>query len=473
MTENVNRGPFGFMEKYLMNPLTKLSQTQIVRAIQATGITTIPFTIVGSLFLVFNILPTAIPALQSFFEGTFFRFSDLYMVANKATMGVLALYFTIALGYHYTRIMVEDNDGLDLDPIYGATLALFGFVMTIPQIVWQDGYMTIVHSLNEEAPIVNGWALGGDGVSRFGSIGVFVGIIIAILAVHIYKFCVERNIVIKLPKAVPSGVASSFTALIPTFIVAFTVLILNSIFIFMGTDIFEAIQLPFTFASNLTGSWLGFMIILFLIHALWSVGVHGATIITSMVNPILLNNMALNASGQAQATLAGEFWNAYAYPGGSGSTLMLTIFMATMCKSQQLKILGRTSTVPAIFNINEPIIFGVPMIYNPDMLIPFILAPMVAGSIGYWATEFGFVRPIVAQMPWPTPVGIGAFISTGDWRAIIVAVVAVLAAGLVYYPFLMRFDKKLRNEELEKEKLLASGASGQEEENLDEFFSLD
>lgn len=473
MSENANSGLFAFMEKYLMTPMTKLSQTQLVRAIQATGVTTIPFTIVGSMFLVFNILPTAIPALQSFFESTFFRFSELYMLANKATMGVLALYFTIALGYHYTYIIVEDNQDLDLDPIYGATLALFGFIMTIPQIIWEDGYMTIVHVVSEEEMIINGWALGGDGVSRFGSIGVFVGIIMAIIAVHVYKFCIEKNIVIKMPAAVPAGVANSFTALIPMFILAILVLLINALFIFLGTDIFQAIQLPFMFVSNLTGTWLGFMIILFLIHALWSVGVHGATIISSIVNPILINNMAMNASGDAHATLAGEFWNAYAYPGGSGSTLLLTLMMATICKSEQLKILGRTSAVPAIFNINEPIIFGVPMIYNPDMLVPFILAPMVAGSIGYWATELGFVRPVIALMPWPTPAGIGAFVSTGDWRAIPVALLSVLGAGLVYYPFLKRFDNKLKEEELHKAAELAANGSDDAEAALDDFFILD
>lgn len=469
MSENKNSPIFNFLEKYLMNPLTKLSQTQFVRAIQATGVTTIPFTIVGSMFLVLNILPTAIPPLQGFFENTFFRFSDLYMLANKATMGILALYFTIALGYHYTRVMIEDDEKLSLDPIYGATLSLFGFIMTVPQITWEEGYMTLVHLVSDDQTVVNGWEMGGDGVARFGSVGVFVGIIIAVLAVHIYKISIQKNLVIKMPEAVPPGVASSFTALIPTAIVAFAVLIINGIFIFLGTDIYQAIQLPFGFVTDLTSSYIGLLIILFLIQALWSVGVHGATIITSLVNPILLNNMALNAAGETMQPLAGEFWNAFAYPGGSGATLGLTFIMALVCQSEQLKVLGRASAVPALFNINEPIIFGVPMIYNPDLLIPFILAPMVGGSIGYWAVELGFIKPIVALMPWPTPAGIGAFISTGDWKAMIVALISVIAAGLVYYPFIKRYDTKLKNEEIENAKKSAEGNS---EEDLDEFFSL-
>lgn len=469
MSKKSSNPVFNVMENYLMKPLTKMSQTRFVRAIQATGVTTIPFTIVGSMFLVITILPQAIPALQGIFDNTFFHFSDLYMVANKATMGILALYFTIALGYHYTKVMIEDNKDLNIDPIYGATLSLFAFVMTVPQIVWEDGYMTIVHLVNEDQAIVNGWAIGGDGVSRFGSVGVFVGIIMALLAVHIYKFCVEKNLVIKMPDAVPSGVANSFTALIPTVFVAFAVIIINGIFVFLGTDIYQAIQLPFGFVTQLTSSYVGLMIILFLIQALWSVGVHGATIITSLVNPIFLNNMAMNATGQSMEPLAGEFLNAFSYPGGSGATLVLTFIMAFACKSEQLKVLGRTSIAPGIFNINEPIIFGVPMIYNPDMLIPFILAPMAGGTIGYWAIQLGFVNPVIAQMPWPTPVGIGAFVSTGDWRAIIVAIISVLAAGAVYYPFIMRYDARLKQEEIDNSKLLNAEDS---EADLDEFFSL-
>lgn len=473
MAQNSNSGIFGFMEKYLMGPLTKLSQTQFVRAIQSTGVTTIPFTIVGSMFLVLNVLPDAMPFLQGIFENTFFRISDLYMIANKATMGILALYFTLALGFHYTRIIVEDNEELDLDPIYGALLSLFAFVMTVPQLIWQDGHMVLMNIVSDEQTIISGWEIGADGVSRFGSIGVFVGIVMAALSVQIYKYCVDKNIVIKMPDVVPSGVANSFTALVPTAIISFIVLTINAIFIAMGTDIFKVIQIPFNFVTELTGSWLGFMVIIFLVHALWSVGVHGSTIITSLTMPIVLGNMAINASGQDVLPVAGEVYNAFIFIGGAGTTLGLTILMTFIAKSEQLKAIGKSSIVPAIFNINEPIIFGVPMMYNPDMLIPFIGAPMVAGTITYWGMKLGFVNAPIAQQPWPTPVGIGAFIGTGDWKAIILAILCLVAATFIYYPFFKRYDKKLQAEELEKAAKLAAEGSDEGEQALDDFFSLD
>lgn len=459
-------GAYGFLEKYLMNPLGKMSQTKFVRAIMATGIAVIPFTIVGSMFLVFNILPLAIPPLEGFFNATFANFSDLYMLANTATMGMLAIYFCAVLGYELTKVYVDD-DGVDLSPLNGALLSLFAFFMTVPKLIWSDGAMSRVTDLTEGATIVSGWAMGGDGVNRFGTVGIFTGIIMAIIAVQIYRLCIIKNWTIKMPEAVPAGVSRSFTALIPTFVIAFVVIILNGILVFMGTDIFDLIQMPFGFVTEITGTYIGVLVIVFLIHALWSVGIHGATIITSLVTPIMLTNMAANIDG-AVMPLAGEFWNAYGWPGGSGATLGLTFFIAFMAKSEQLKVLGRTAVVPALFNINEPIIFGVPMIYNPTLLIPFLLAPMAGASVGYWATRLELVKPIIALSPWPMPVGINAFISTGDWKAIFVALASVLVAFLVYLPFIRKYDAQLLKQEQET---LAAATNTTEVED-DDFFAL-
>lgn len=459
-----NKG-YSLMEKYIMNPMSKLSETQFVRAITAAGIAAIPFTIVGSLFLVFNILPLAIPALEGLFEASFFRISDLYMIANKATMGILSLYFAIVLGFEYTAIIAKEEH-LDLSPISGALLSLFAFMMTVPQLIWEDGRMLLVHILEEEGTTIHGWGMGGDGVSRFGTVGIFSAIIMAVIAVQVYKFCLKNNLTIKMPDAVPQGVANSFTALIPTFIVSFVVLALNGVLVFFGTDLFQVIQIPFSFVTEITDTYLGLMVIIFLIHALWSVGIHGASIITSMTTPIILANMASNAAG-ANIPFAAEFYNAYAHLGGSGATLIFTFYIAFAAKSEQLGVLGKSAIVPAIFNINEPIIFGVPMIYNPSMLIPFILAPMGSATVAYWATRLQFVNPLVAQQPWPTPIGIGAFIGTGgDWRAIIVAILSAVVAFMIYLPFIRKYDKELVNEEIENAK------EQKEEFNEDEFFAL-
>ncbi|MGT2784848.1 PTS cellobiose transporter subunit IIC [Streptococcus merionis] len=440
-------GLFGFLENHVMGPMGKLAQYKVVRAITAAGMAAVPFTIVGSMFLVFSIIPLAFsfwPFVADIFAASFDKFTSLYMIANYATMGVLSLYFCLALGYELTKIYAEEED-LNLTPINGALLSLFAFIMTVPQLVFEGGVMTAVQNLEEGAVIVDGWAMS-NGVSRFGTTGIFTAIIMAVVAVMLYRLCVKNNWVIKMPDAVPEGVSRGFTALIPSFVIAFFVLILNGVLIALGTDIFKVIAIPFSFVSGLTNSWLGIMIIYLLTQLLWVVGIHGANIVFAFVNPIALANMAENAAG-ANFAVAGEWSNMFVIAGGSGATLGLCIWLATRAKSEQLSAIGKASLVPGIFNINEPLIFGIPIIYNPSLAIPFILAPMTSATIYYFVNAMGLIRPVIAQVPWPTPLGIGAFLGTADIKAVPVAFVTALAAFLVYYPFIRAYDKKLYAEE--------------------------
>ena len=274
-----NNKVFALLEKYLMGPMGKISQLKVVRQVMAAGMASIPFTIVGSMFLVLNILPQTMPFLEGFFNNTFFRISDLYMLANKCTMGILALYFCLVIGYEYTKIFAEE-EGLNLNPFNGALLSMFAFFMTIPELLFKDGKMSLITQISKDTNIVNGWNIGGDGVTRLGTTGIFTAIIMAVIAVRIYRFCVKHNIVIKMPESVPAGVSRSFTALVPAFAVAFIVLLIDGAFIALGTDIFKVIAVPFSFVSKLTNSWGGILVIYFLISALWIVGIHGANIVT-------------------------------------------------------------------------------------------------------------------------------------------------------------------------------------------------
>lgn len=434
---------FDLLQKCLMVPMAKISQLKIVRAVMAAGMASVPFTIVGSMFLVFNILPMTFPGLQGIFEETFFKVSDLYMVANTATMGILALYFNIIVGYELTKIE-SDEANLNVNPLNGALLSLFAFFMTLPELVAQNGVMSLINNPAEN--VINGLRMGAI-IVRLGTSGIFIAIVMAILATQLYFLCVRRNWVIKMPETVPLGVSRSFTSLIPTFVIAFTVIIINGIVIHFGTDLYSIIGIPFTFVTKLTQSWLGVMVIMFIIHALWVVGIHGATIIGALTTPFTLANMAENALG-AHIPFAGEFNNSLVIIGGSGATLLMTFFITFFARSSQLKILGKAAIVPSIFNINEPVIFGIPIVYNPYMAIPFVLAPMACASLGYFAITTGFIHPVVALIPWPSPLGVGAFISTGgDYKAVFVAIASALLALFIYLPFVKMYDSKLSREE--------------------------
>lgn len=436
---------FEFLEKYLMGPMGKVSTWRPVRAIVAAGMASIPFTIVGSAFLVLSVIPQAfnLQFIIDLWANSFDKIQALYLLAYKCTMGILSLYFAIVIGYEYTKIYVEE-EGLNLNPLNGGLLAVFAYFLTIPELTYSKGMISAVTGKTT----IGGWTVGGDSLTRLSTSGMFTAILMSILAVQLYRLCVKKNWVIKMPEAVPEGVARSFTALIPGFVIAFAVLVINGIFILFGTDIYKVIAIPFAFVSHITNTWLGIVVIYLLVHALWIVGIHGANIVMGLVNPILLANMAQNVDGKFIA-YAGEFTNSYVTIGGSGATLLLCFYIAFRAKSDQLRMLGKSSMGPAIFNINEPFIFGLPIVYNPMLTIPFILAPIVSASIGYWSVQLGLAGKAIAQTPWPTPIGIGAYVgSGGNIGAFVVALICALAAFVIWYPFIKMYDTKLYKEEM-------------------------
>ena len=436
---------FEFLEKYLMGPMGKVSTWRPVRAIVAAGMASIPFTIVGSAFLVLSVIPQAfnIQFIVDLWGNSFDKIQALYLLAYKCTMGILSLYFAVVIGYEYTKIYVEE-EGLNLNPLNGGFLAVFAYFLTIPELTYSKGMILAVTGKTT----IGGWTIGGDSLTRLSTSGMFTAILMSILAVQLYRLCVKKNWVIKMPEAVPEGVARSFTALIPGFVIAFVVLLINGIFILFGTDIYKVIAIPFAFVSHITNTWLGIVVIYLLVHALWIVGIHGANIVMGLVNPILLANMAQNVDGKFIA-YAGEFTNSYVTIGGSGATLLLCFYIAFRAKSDQLRMLGKAAMGPAIFNINEPLIFGLPIVYNPILTVPFILAPIVSASIGYWSVQLGLAGKAIAQTPWPTPIGIGAYVgSGGNIGAFVVAFICALAAFVIWYPFIKMYDTKLYKEEM-------------------------
>ncbi|MGT2764010.1 PTS cellobiose transporter subunit IIC [Streptococcus intermedius] len=436
---------FEFLEKYLMGPMGKVSTWRPVRAIVAAGMASIPFTIVGSAFLVLSVIPQAfnIQFIVDLWGNSFDKIQALYLLAYKCTMGILSLYFAVVIGYEYTKIYVEE-EGLNLNPLNGGLLAVFAYFLTIPELTYSKGMILAVTGKTT----IGGWTIGGDSLTRLSTSGMFTAILMSILAVQLYRLCVKKNWVIKMPEAVPEGVARSFTALIPGFVIAFVVLLINGIFILFGTDIYKVIAIPFAFVSHITNTWLGIVVIYLLVHALWIVGIHGANIVMGLVNPILLANMAQNVDGKFIA-YAGEFTNSYVTIGGSGATLLLCFYIAFRAKSDQLRMLGKAAMGPAIFNINEPLIFGLPIVYNPILTVPFILAPIVSASIGYWSVQLGLAGKAIAQTPWPTPIGIGAYVgSGGNIGAFVVAFICALAAFVIWYPFIKMYDTKLYKEEM-------------------------
>ncbi|KRM05718.1 cellobiose phosphotransferase system IIC component [Liquorilactobacillus ghanensis DSM 18630] len=435
---------FQFLNNQLTEPMTKFSQFRIVRGITAAGTISMPFIITGSIFIFISAIPRSFPFLAGLWSVSLNKVANLYQLINTATMGIVAVYFCLAFGYEYTRIQAQEEK-IDLVPLNGALLSLMAFVISVPELVFKSGVMSLLHT----STVIDGWRIS-NGITRFGATGIFTAIVMAIIAVKIYTYCVKHQWKIRLPKMVPIGVSNSIAFLIPTILIALVVVTINGFLIAVNTDIYRSIAIPFKLVTNLTNTWVFLLIVYFIVHVLWIVGIHGASIVTSLLTPIMLVNLAANQNG-AHLPFAGEFNNTFVIVGGSGATLGMVIYITFFARSAQLSNLGKTSLVPALFNINEPILFGTPVVYNSYTAIPFFLAPMASMSIAYFATKLHMVNPPIAQVAWSTPIGLSSFIgSGGDWRTIILAIVCVIVAFVIWLPFIKHYDNKLFYNEQKK-----------------------
>lgn len=430
-----------------MGPMTKMAQFRMVRAITQAGMSTVGITIVGSMFLVINVLPQAFPVLEGIWDVTFNQVTNIYMLANYATISSISLYFLIAIAFEYARILSEEDE-IGIKPINAVQIALFSYLMLIPQLEWVDGVISLAS--NPDAGTFNGMATAAGTLARFGSAALFVTFIVSFYSVRIYALCVQKHIVIKLPDVVPAGVANSFTSLVPVAFVAIVNMLIQGVLFMFGTNIFDIIAIPFGFITYICDTLPGLIIIQLLIHLLWVVGIHGASIIGSFYSAIALANMAENAAG-GHMFLAGDPFNPFVYAGGSGATLCLAFMLCFMAKSEQLKAIGKAEIVPALFNINEPILFGLPIVYNPNVIVPFIAAPVVCVILAYFEFQVGLISPIIASAPWCTPGPLNAFLGTGGHLlSAAISVVNILVAGAIWFPFFKRYDNNLYKEEQEK-----------------------
>jgi PTS system cellobiose-specific IIC component len=256
---------------------------------------------------------------------------------------------------------------------------------------------------------------------------------------------------ITMPEQVPPAVARSFEALTPTLIV---ILGMATITYYIGFDWHTAVAKLVAPLVTAADSLPSVLLLIFMITFFWVFGIHGVSIVGSLARPVWLQllegNTTAQAAGDALPHIAAEpFFQWFIWVGGSGATIGLAILLAFTAKSEYGSKLGKAIITPSIFNINEPVIFGVPIVLNPIMMIPFVVTPMIMATIAWFATSLGFVNPVTITAPWTLPGPIGAYLATGgDWRAAVLNVILILVSVICYYPFVKVYDRK----ELEKEK---------------------
>lgn len=391
----------GLLNKHVVPALTALSENTYLSAIRAGMVSVVPLTIIGGLFMIVSYLPVA------GWEARIAPYLQLLQVPVTATFGLLGVFACFAIGYDLGKQLKQEA-------VVSASMATVVFLMI--QLRLKDQTFTM---------------------DSLGSKGLFTAIIIALVSVRVQKFFTDKNIVIKLPENVPPIVYESFLSLSPLF---FLVLVFWLIRFVLGVDIDHIVQTtfkPLVFALN---TLPGILVYAFLVTLLWSVGINGDNALDAIVAPIFLQYLAANVAATTQGqplpyVTAYGFFTAFVNVGGTGATIALALLMWNS-KEPGFRKVSRISLPTQIFQINEPIFFGFPIVLNPIFMIPYILNALILTAGSYLLMHWNVIHKPFVNVPWTTPPIIGHYlVSGGDWKAAVWGALSIVIAMLVYFPF--------------------------------------
>jgi PTS system cellobiose-specific IIC component len=427
-----------WFERYFVPPLGALASNVYLQAVRdAFIIFTLPLVLAGSLFLIVANPP--IPALATLLAP----YQNAILVPYELSFGLMALF--LAFGVAYSLAQYQRTE-----PVQPGILAMVLFLIaTVPV----SGMMNL--TLGELLPY-----LGGE--------GLLVGILVGILSTEVMRFFRGSRFSIRLPKTVPSNVKRAFEALVPAFLLITAVWLLewfisSHTYIDPSTHKVAQYTIPillmrvFEPLVLVQDSYPAALLEIILMMLLWSVGIHGMNVVTAIALPFWLSTIATNAANpHATGIVTEPFFHIFTHLGGSGATWPLVIYMLRS-RSSQLRTVGKVALGPAIFNINEPVTFGVPMALNPLMMIPFIFVPVVIVTVNYLAFSSGLVHVPVVMQPFTVPVGISGFIASGgDIKGSLLQLVNLAISALLYYPFFKAWERIL---------VAREEAAAQQEEN--------
>ncbi|MEE3677256.1 PTS cellobiose transporter subunit IIC [Bacillus safensis] len=392
-----------------------------------------PLTIFGSIMVVLMNLPfldkimskTALEGVQSALN-----------IAPSATISIMSVFVVFGIGYYLSK-------SYDVEAVFGGVIALASFLLLTPFLLEQEGGATIA---------------GVIPVDRLGAKGMFLGMITGFLSAEIYRYFVQKKFVINMPQGVPPAVSKSFAALIPATLTLTTFLLIN-IIITQGFKtnmhdlIYHAIQAPLV---GLGSGIIPTLIAVFFIQILWFFGLHGQIIINSVMDPIwntlsIQNLESYTKTGEVPNIISKQFIEIYTVGmGGTGMTLAVVFTILIFLKSKQLKQVAKLGLGPGLFNVNEPIIFGLPIVMNPLILIPWILAPMVITCITYFAMASGIVPPPTGvNIPWTVPIFISGMMATNSLAGGLLQLFNLMIVFVIWFPFLKFIDRmNVKNEKI-------------------------
>jgi PTS system cellobiose-specific IIC component len=432
-----------WINEKLLPPMMKFVNTRPMLAIKNGMIYPIPFIIIGAIFLILGNFP--IQSVADYLSDI--GLSAIFMKAYNGSMAMMALMAVFGIAYSWV-----ENEGVAGAPSAG----LLGIVV---HIILQPGTVTEVVNVADATKTSTDWMVSGV-ISQqwFGGKGMIVSMIVGLIVGWLYSYFVKKGITIKLPEQVPSNVAASFTALVPgavlisgaTAVYAFFDMGLNTTFV---QWIYDVIQTPLQHATD---GPFGVFVVAFIPVFLWFFGVHGATIVQGIMKPLLLANSADNNELYMAGQLSLEngahivtmsFMDQFVTVTGSGMTIGLVVYMLTRAKSVQMKSIGKVGIGPALFNINEPVLFGTPIVLNPLLAVPFILTPVLSGTLTYIMIATGALPPFNGvYVPWTTPPIFSGLI-VGGWKMMLWQALMISMSVAIYYVYARKYDLVLLEQE--------------------------
>lgn len=398
------------LERRVVPALTALSDHTELSAIRAGMVSVVPLTIIGGLFMVVSYLP--VPGWGAIVAP----WLTLLQIPVTGTFGVLGVVVCLSIAY-------DLGVRLGQDALTSAVMAVTLFLLI--QIDPAD--LTVR-------------------TAGLGSQGLFTAIIVAIVVVRTQRFFTRRGIVVTMPESVPAIVSQSFLSLVPLLALVIGFWLVRFV---AGVDIDRVVQAtfsPLVFALN---TLPGILVYAFLVSLLWSVGIHGDNALDAIVAPIFLqylaDNVAAMSAGQPLPYVtANGFFTTFVNVGGTGATLALALILA-MSGDPGLRKVGRVSLPTQVFQINEPIFFGLPIVLNPVFMVPYVLSALVLTAGSYMVMAWGLVHRPFVNVPWTTPPIIGHYLVTGgDWRAAVWGAISLAIAVLIYYPFAKAAERQRR-----------------------------
>ena len=445
-----------FMSNKLMPIATKVGSQKHLVALRDSFIATMPVVMTGSIALLINAFFVDFPS-QFGWDGITQTFQWLVNINNliyNGSLAIVSIVFIFALGYNIAKVY-------SVDKLSGGLVALASFIISLGTSMTQSFELSgisngVAKAINQVSglsfskgtlSVTIGGLIPGNQVSLRG---YFTAIIIGFLSVIIFAKLMKKDITIKLPDSVPPAIAVPFTSIIPAFVAMYVVAIITFVFNqFTGKLIidwiYDVLQTPLLgFSQNP----ISVIAVAFLTQLFWFFGIHGGNVMAPIMEGVFGVALLANLEAFQKGAKIPYLWTSVSYGAFVWyATLGLLIAVFWQSKNKHYREVAKLGIAPCLFNIGEPVMYGLPTVLNPILFIPFLLCPVVMSGVAYGATALGLVAPVTQNVAWVMPPVLYGFFGTAfDWRSIILSLVNLALAVIIYLPFV----KLANNPEFEK-----------------------